>query len=107
MNATTIGRQASTRGLVDAAGHGAKLIIEVSGCDYCQEFEREAVAGEDPLPPFHSNAPARRRPARPSPVELPSLLPKEPNPWATRAGGAFPAAPVSDSSCRACRVGSE
>jgi hypothetical protein len=55
MNTATIGRQASTRGVVDAAGDGAKLIVEVSGCDYCAEFEGEAVVGEDPLPPFHPN----------------------------------------------------
>jgi hypothetical protein len=40
-------------GLVDAVGAGAKLIVEVGGCGYCQEFAGEAVVGEDPLPPFH------------------------------------------------------
>jgi hypothetical protein len=34
-------------------GDGAKLIVEVGGCDYCREFAGEAIAGEDPLPPFH------------------------------------------------------
>jgi hypothetical protein len=53
MNTTTIGRQATTRGVVDAVGDGAKLIVEVSGCSYCETFAGEAVAGEDPLPPFH------------------------------------------------------
>jgi len=36
-------------------GDGAKVIVEVGGCDYCQEFAGEAVVGEDPLPPFHPN----------------------------------------------------
>jgi hypothetical protein len=53
MNATTIGRQASSRGLVDAVGAGGKVIVEVGECGYCQEFAGEAVVGEDPLPPFH------------------------------------------------------
>jgi hypothetical protein len=53
MNATTIGRQASTRGLTDAAGDGAKVTVEVGECGYCQEFAREAIVGQDPLPPFH------------------------------------------------------
>ena len=53
MNATTIGRQASTRGLVDAIGSGGKVVVDVGGCDCCQEFAGEAVVGEDPLPPFH------------------------------------------------------
>jgi hypothetical protein len=53
MNTTTIGRQASTRGVVDAVGAGAKLIVEVSGCSYCETFAGEAIVGEDPLPPFH------------------------------------------------------
>jgi hypothetical protein len=53
MNATTIGRQASTRGLVDAVGAGAKVVIDVGECRFCQEFAGEAVAGESPLPPFH------------------------------------------------------
>ncbi len=52
MNTVTIGRQATTRGVVDAVGDGGKVTIEVAGCDYCQEFEGEAVVG-DPLPPFH------------------------------------------------------
>jgi hypothetical protein len=44
---------ASTRGLVDAVGNGAKVIIDVGECGYCAEFAGEAVVGEDPLPPFH------------------------------------------------------
>jgi hypothetical protein len=53
MNTATIGRQASTRGLSDAVGAGRKVIVEVTGCGYCQEFAGEAVVGTDPLPPFH------------------------------------------------------
>lgn len=53
MNTETIGRQASTRGVVDAVGPGAKVAVEVGGCAYCQDFAGEAVVGEDPLPPFH------------------------------------------------------
>ena len=53
MNTATIGRQASSRGIVDGAGHGSKLEIDVGECGYCQEFAGEAVAGVDPLPPFH------------------------------------------------------
>jgi hypothetical protein len=53
MNAATIGRQATTRGLVNASGAGAKLIVDVGECAFCQEFAGEATVGEDPLPPFH------------------------------------------------------
>ena len=53
MNAATLGRQASTRGLVDAVGDGGKVIVEVSGCAYCETFAGEATVGVDPLPPFH------------------------------------------------------
>ena len=53
MNTQTIGRQASTRGLVDAVGPAAKVVVDVGECGYCQEFAGEAVVGEDPLPPFH------------------------------------------------------
>jgi hypothetical protein len=53
MNTETIGRQATTRGLVDAVGNGGKLIVDVGECGYCQDFAGEAVVGEDPLPPFH------------------------------------------------------
>ncbi len=34
-------------------GAGAKVVVDVSECGYCQEFAGEAVVGEDPLPPFH------------------------------------------------------
>jgi hypothetical protein len=53
MNAQTIGRQASTRGLADAVGTGAKVIVDVGECGYCAGFAGEAVVGENPLPPFH------------------------------------------------------
>jgi hypothetical protein len=53
MNAQTIGRQASTRGVVDAVGNGGKVFIDVGECGCCQGFAGEAVVGEDPLPPFH------------------------------------------------------
>ena len=45
MTTATIGRQATTRGLTDAVGSRGKLMVEVSGRDYCQEFEGEAVVG--------------------------------------------------------------
>jgi hypothetical protein len=53
MNTETIGRQASSRGLSDAVGHGGKVFIDVGECSYCQGFAGEAIVGEDPLPPFH------------------------------------------------------
>jgi hypothetical protein len=53
LNTETIGRQASTRGVVDAVGAGGKVVIDVGECGYCAGFAGEAVAGEDPLPPFH------------------------------------------------------
>lgn len=52
-NCATIGRQATSRGLANAVGAGGKVMIEVSGCDYCSTFEGEAVIGTDALPPFH------------------------------------------------------
>jgi hypothetical protein len=52
MTTQTIGRQATTRGLTDAVGPKGRLMVEVSGCDYCSSFEGAAVVG-DPLPPFH------------------------------------------------------
>jgi hypothetical protein len=53
MNAETIGRQATSRGLSNAVGDGGKVVISVGECGYCAEFAGEAVIGEDPLPPFH------------------------------------------------------
>jgi hypothetical protein len=53
MTTQTIGRQATSRGVGDAVGDGGKVIVEVSGCDYCEEFEGEVTVGLDPLPPFH------------------------------------------------------
>lgn len=53
MNTETIGRLATSRGITDAVGRGGKVTIEVSGCDYCAEFEGEATIGTDALPPFH------------------------------------------------------
>lgn len=55
MNTTTIGRQATSRGLTDRVGEGGRVIVEVSGCSYCAEYEGEAIIGQDPLPPFHPN----------------------------------------------------
>ena len=53
MTTSTIGRQATTRGLTDAVGTGGKVMVEATGCDYCESFEGEATVGADPLPPFH------------------------------------------------------
>jgi hypothetical protein len=62
MNTQTIGRQASTRGVVDAVGQGGKVIVDVDGCDYCQEFAGEAVARRTRC--RHSIPRARVRPRR-------------------------------------------
>jgi hypothetical protein len=53
MTTVTIGRQATSRGITDAVGTGGRVMVQVSGCDYCAEFEGEAVIGTDPMPPFH------------------------------------------------------
>ena len=53
MTTSTLGRQATTRGLTDAVGTGGKVIVEATGCDYCESFGGEATVGADPLPPFH------------------------------------------------------
>jgi hypothetical protein len=53
MNTSTIGRQATSRGVTDAVGSGGKVNIDVGECDYCATFAGEAVVGTDPLPPFH------------------------------------------------------
>ena len=55
MQTTTLGRQASTRGVVDREGEGHTVTINAGDCTYCQEFGGEAVIGKDPLPPFHPN----------------------------------------------------
>jgi hypothetical protein len=55
MNTTTIGRQATSRGVADRAGQGRTVTIDAGDCSYCQEFAGEAVVGRDPLPPFHPN----------------------------------------------------
>jgi hypothetical protein len=34
-------------------GDGAKVVVDIGECGYCQEFAGEAVVSEDPLPPFH------------------------------------------------------
>lgn len=53
MVTSTLGRQATTRGLADAVGKGGRVVVEASGCDYCESFDGEATVGTDPMPPFH------------------------------------------------------
>jgi hypothetical protein len=36
-----------------ASARGGRLVVEVGECEYCQSFAGEAVAGVDPLPPYH------------------------------------------------------
>jgi hypothetical protein len=55
MNCTTIGRQATSRGITHNVGEGNTVTINAGDCSYCQEFAGEAVIGEDALPPFHPN----------------------------------------------------
>ncbi len=52
MNCATTGRAASSRGVIDAKPR--QVVIEVSGCSYCQEFEGIYAIEEVPgWPPFH------------------------------------------------------
>ena len=53
MNCTTIGRQATSRGVADRVGEGGRVTIDVGNCEWCQSHAGEAVIGQDPLPPFH------------------------------------------------------
>lgn len=55
MNTATIGRQATSRGVADAAGSDGRVTVEVGECDYCAGFAGEAIIGTDPLPPYHPN----------------------------------------------------
>ncbi len=55
MQATTLGRIATSRGVTDNAGPGNTVQIIVGGCGYCQGFEGEAIIGQDPMPPFHAS----------------------------------------------------
>jgi hypothetical protein len=55
MNCTTIGRQATSRGLTDSVGEGHTVTVNVGDCSWCQSHAGDAVIGQDPLPPFHPN----------------------------------------------------
>jgi hypothetical protein len=55
MNTTTIGRQATSRGITDSEGEGARVTINTGDCDWCQSHAGDAIVGTDPLPPFHPN----------------------------------------------------
>jgi hypothetical protein len=53
MNTLTIGRQATSRGLSDRVGDGARVSIAVGQCGWCRDHAGDAVIGQDPLPPYH------------------------------------------------------
>jgi hypothetical protein len=53
MNTTTIGRQATSRGIAHAVGDGGQVTISVGECELCAKHAGLAVIGRDPLPPFH------------------------------------------------------
>jgi hypothetical protein len=55
MNATTIGRQATSRGVTDSVGEGNTVTVNVGDCDWCASHAGEATIGVDALPPFHPN----------------------------------------------------
>jgi hypothetical protein len=54
MNTDTTGRQATTRGISDRVGEGRTVMINVSGCGWCESHAGPAVVGKDPLPPYHA-----------------------------------------------------
>ena len=55
MNAATIGRQATSRGVRNGATTDSTIEITVAGCGFCQQFEGsysfEEVPAMAPLPP--------------------------------------------------------
>jgi hypothetical protein len=55
MNTETIGRQATTRGVIDAVGRKGTVTVEVGECGFCAQFEGEQPADEASLPPYHPN----------------------------------------------------
>jgi hypothetical protein len=55
MSCTTLGRQATSRGVADRAGEGGHVTVNVGDCGWCQSHAGSAVIGTDPLPPYHPN----------------------------------------------------
>jgi hypothetical protein len=53
MNCTTLGRQATSRGLSDRVGRGGMGTVSVGQCGWCQQHGGEAIIGQRPLPPYH------------------------------------------------------
>jgi hypothetical protein len=53
MTTTTIGRQATSRGITDREGEGSKVTIDTGDCTWCQSHAGDAIIGADPLPPYH------------------------------------------------------
>jgi hypothetical protein len=53
MNTTTIGRQATSRGLADRIGSGGRVVINTGSCALCNEHGGEGLIGEIVLPPYH------------------------------------------------------
>jgi hypothetical protein len=53
MNTTTIGRQATSRGIAHAVGDGGQVSISVGECGWCQQHAGQGRIGEIPLPPYH------------------------------------------------------
>jgi hypothetical protein len=53
MNCTTIGRQATSRGVADREGDGGRVTVNVGDCEWCQSHAGDAIVGTDALPPFH------------------------------------------------------
>jgi hypothetical protein len=55
MQCTTIGRQATSRGIADQVGEGNTVTVNTGDCDWCQSHAGDAVIGTNPLPPYHPN----------------------------------------------------
>jgi hypothetical protein len=51
MNCTTIGRQATSRGLTDRLGEGHHVTVSTGTCSWCKTHGGDIVIGEAPLPP--------------------------------------------------------
>jgi hypothetical protein len=55
MNTTTIGRQATSRGISDRVGPGRTVTVNTGDCEWCASHAGQAVIGQDSLPPYHPN----------------------------------------------------
>jgi hypothetical protein len=53
MNCTTIGRQATSRGLTDRLGDGRHVTVSTGTCGWCKTHGGDIVIGQAPLPPYH------------------------------------------------------